>query len=181
MIISYRSHPGFSSRRTRQGASSGRERRSQEPESRSSVARAFNWRGAALDRPVRSRTICIGACVTETLLNRRLPRTFQRVIGLWPCRGNEQFPRQTLDKTSRAVASGSRLFNTIFWPSSQRKEYREIFRHDLKRLPSKGRVARFQPLLAPCLAHHHVDHAIRYNHNFTNGFAGGALFDFRGG
>jgi hypothetical protein len=31
------------------------------------------------------------------------------------------------------------------------------------------------------LAHHHIDHPVRYDHNFPNSFSGSALFDFRGG
>ena len=114
----------------------------------------------------------------QTLLNRRLPRTCRRVVGPWPCCESEQSPSRTLDKTSHAAVSGSRVFNTIFWPLWRRKKYRAIFRDDLKRLPSRNALPD-QPSWLLLLAHHHIDYAVRDNHNFPDGFSGGTLFDFR--
>jgi hypothetical protein len=54
-------------------------------------------------------------CVSpEISLNRRLPGTFQCVLGLLVSRADERSPKGTMGKTGRAVISGSRLFNTVF-------------------------------------------------------------------
>jgi hypothetical protein len=49
----------------------------------------------------------------------------------------KESPNGTVDKTTRAVIPGSRLFNTPFGLSRPGKEYHEIFRHVPKRLPSR--------------------------------------------
>jgi hypothetical protein len=59
--------------------------------------------------------IFASTCVwPEISLNRRLPGTFQRVLGLLARRADEQSSNRAMDKTGRAVISGSRLFNTVF-------------------------------------------------------------------
>jgi hypothetical protein len=69
-------------------------------------------------------------------LSGRLPRTFQRVLGLSHVERMKKIPTGTLGKTTRAVASGSRLLNTLFGlPRSGRNSARSLG-HDRKRLPS---------------------------------------------
>jgi hypothetical protein len=50
----------------------------------------------------------------EISLNKRLPGTFQCVLGLLIRRADEQSSNGTINKIARAVVSGSRLFNTVF-------------------------------------------------------------------
>jgi hypothetical protein len=95
-------------------------------------------RGAALVRDFSDLALFLAARVWPQIsLNRRLPRTTQRMVCLPVCakrndrteapRGNvstrvrllarhadEPFRNGTMGKTSRAVISGSRLFNTVF-------------------------------------------------------------------
>src|SRR5215469_1583955 len=58
-------------------------------------------------------------------LNRRLPRTTQRVVCLLV--REISYSKRTLGETSRWVIPGSRLFNPMFWPSSHWKEYARSF------------------------------------------------------
>jgi len=48
------------------------------------------WMGAALDRAHRPRAISLGASMTAIPLNRRLPGTFRRVIGLSAHRAEQE-------------------------------------------------------------------------------------------
>jgi hypothetical protein len=50
----------------------------------------------------------------KSSLYRRLPGTFQRVLGLLARRADKRSSNGAMDKTGRAVISGSRLFNTVF-------------------------------------------------------------------
>ena len=72
------------------------------------------------------------------LVNRRLPGTSQRVLGLSARYANEQPPDRTMGKISRAVIPGSRLFNTIFGLLRTGREYREIFGRKAAPLPVFG-------------------------------------------
>src|ERR1700747_2448108 len=47
-------------------------------------------------------------------------------------------PSGTMDKTSRAVIPGSRLFNTLFGLCRSERNIAGFFRHEPKRLPSSG-------------------------------------------
>jgi len=64
-----------------------------------------------IDHPAIFALMCVWP---EIALNRRLPGTFQRVLGLLARRTNGQSSNGTMDKTWRAVISGSRLFNAVF-------------------------------------------------------------------
>jgi hypothetical protein len=79
----------------------------------------------------------LACALPQISLNRRLPGTFRRVLGLSARCADEQYPSGTMKKTSRAVVSGSRLFNTVFGLPRPGKEDHEVFRHVLKRLPSR--------------------------------------------
>jgi hypothetical protein len=69
-------------------------------------------RGAALAR--NADPLYLPRRVHGRSLNRRLPETFQRMLGLLARRADEQSSNEAMDKTWRAVISGSRLFNTVF-------------------------------------------------------------------
>ena len=76
---------------------------------------ALDWREPLWIAAWKPRDICLSPRGRpEISLNGRLPRTFQRVLGLAVCYADEESPNGTLERTSRAVVSGSRLFNTIF-------------------------------------------------------------------
>jgi hypothetical protein len=88
--------------------------------------------------PRRTRDICLGACLgPQVPLNRRLPGAFQRGLGMSAGSADEEFPRDTMGKRSRAVVRGSRPFNTLSGlPRSWRERARSL--GDVpKRLPSK--------------------------------------------
>jgi hypothetical protein len=70
------------------------------------------WRGAALAR--NSRPAIFASTRAWSLFKQALPETFQRMLGLLARRADEQSSNEAMDKTWRAVISGSRLFNTVF-------------------------------------------------------------------
>jgi hypothetical protein len=103
------------------------------------LAEVQAWRRGALARNRRPRDICFEACMNGNLLKQAAPGnvSIQRGLGLLGRRADEQSPNGKMDKTWRAVIFREPPVQHRIWPSSQWREYQEIFRHVPKRLPSR--------------------------------------------
>src|ERR1700751_1922246 len=98
----------------------------------------------------RPRDICLDACMTGNLLKQAAPGNVSTRVRFVARRPDEHAPNGTMDKTLRAVISGSRLFNTVFGlPRSGENITRSLATFQSGSPPGLHSCQRFAPQIAP--------------------------------
>ena len=75
---------------------------------------SVTWRGAALARRRQPRDIFLDVCMTGNLFKQAAPGNVLQRVRFVDTSRVEQSSNGMMNKTARAVVSGSRLFNTVF-------------------------------------------------------------------